>query len=252
MSIDSRRAKGLAKILVADDEPVVADLLTSVLTKAGYNVMVVGDGDAALSAARRKRPELIILDLNLPDMDGLLVCRSLREEADIPVLMLTARDKLVDKVLGFDVGADDYITKPFSVLELLARVKALLRRTERAALGTAEMVPRVLRSGELEVDLLRHEARLSGRILNLKPMEFDLLTFLMSHPGQAFTKDQLLSEVWGYDSPWETRTVVVHVGWLRRKIEADPANPQFIETVGGVGYRFKRPDDSGSAQPSAG
>jgi DNA-binding response OmpR family regulator len=155
-------------------------------------VLVAGDGETALSQARLERPDLVILDQVLPGMDGLLVCRYLREETHIPILMLSVRDREVDKVLGFDLGADDYMTKPFSVLELLARVKARLWRSRVAAAGTGEMTPEVLREGDLQVDLMSHKASKADKILNLAPKEFDLLAFLMRHPGQAFTKEQLL------------------------------------------------------------
>jgi two-component system, OmpR family, response regulator len=233
----------LAKILVVDDERVLLDTLRYNLVKAGYQVRVAPDGAVALSLAREERPDLVILDIMLPQIDGFEVCRILRQESAVPILMLTARDEELDKVLGLELGADDYLTKPFSMRELQARVKAMLRRSEIARSNEGGVAERTLREGRLEVDLQSHQATYAGEPLHLKPKEFDLLVFLMRHPGRAFSRDQLLEQVWGYDYAVDTRTVDVHVRWLREKIESDPSRPELIETIRGVGYRFKRPAD---------
>jgi DNA-binding response OmpR family regulator len=233
----------MAKILVIDDERVLLDTLRYNLIKAGYQVRVAADGAEALSLAREEQPDLVILDIMLPQMDGFEVCRILRQESAVPILMLTARDEELDKVLGLELGADDYLTKPFSMRELQARVKAMLRRSEMARSAGGSATDGKLLEGKLEVDLHSHQARYAGEPLHLKPKEFDLLVFLMRHPGRAFSRDQLLEQVWGYDYAVDTRTVDVHVRWLREKIESDPSTPQLIETVRGVGYRFRRPAD---------
>ena len=229
----------MAKILVVDDERILLDTLRYNLSKAGHEVKTAADGESALRAAREQQPDLVILDVMLPKIDGFDVCRTLRKESSIPILMLTARDDEVDKVLGLELGADDYLTKPFSVRELMARVKALLRRAEMAQPEQQDRAGKTLRDEELEVDLVSHRATRGGLPLHLKPKEFDLLAFMMSRRGQAFSRDQLLQQVWGYDYAGDTRTVDVHIRWLREKIEIDPSNPQLIETVRGVGYRFR-------------
>lgn len=229
----------MAKILVVDDEPVLLETLRYNLARAGHEVRTAADGLSALAIARREAPDLIVLDVMLPGMDGFEVCRTLRQESPVPILMLTARDEELDKLLGLELGADDYLTKPFSMRELLARVKAMLRRVEMSRPGAGNESHRPLRDGDLEVDLVSHGASLAGSPLHLKPKEFDLLAFLMSHRGRAFSRDQLLEQVWGYDYAGDTRTVDVHVRWLREKVEADPSRPELVETVRGVGYRFR-------------
>lgn len=228
----------MAKILVVDDEAILLDTLRYNLSKAGHQVHTAADGAAALRLAREDPPDLVILDVMLPQMDGFEVCRILRQGSNVPILMLTARDEELDRVLGLELGADDYLTKPFSMRELLARVKAMLRRSELsrpAAMGREAP----LREGVLEVDLDSHRALYRGQPLHLRPKEFDLLVHLMRHRGRAFSRDQLLAQVWGYDYAGDTRTVDVHVRWLREKVEEDPSRPGLIETVRGVGYRFK-------------
>ncbi len=229
----------MAKILVVDDERVLLDTLRYNLDKAGYEVQTAGDGEAALAAARQHKPDLVILDVMLPKMDGFEVCRVLRQESPVPVLMLTARDEEVDKVLGLELGADDYLTKPFSMRELLARVKAMLRRVELEHADEGDSLAKPLREGQLTVDVASHTATRDGELLHLKPKEFDLLAFLMRNRGRVFSRDHLLERVWGYDYAGDTRTVDVHVRWLREKVEADPSQPELIETVRGVGYRFR-------------
>jgi DNA-binding response OmpR family regulator len=225
----------MKKILVVDDEPTLVATLRYNLEREGYQVLEAADGEAALSAARSGRPDLIVLDLMLPGLDGREVCRILRRDMTVPILMLTARADELDKVVGLELGADDYVTKPFSMRELLARVRALLRRavTSPASEGGG------LAAGDLEMDLRGRRAYRKGQELSLKPKEFELLAFFLQHPGSAFTRDKLLDEVWGYDFAADTRTVDVHVRWLRQKIEDDPARPTRLITVRGVGYRFE-------------
>jgi DNA-binding response OmpR family regulator len=240
------------KILVVDDEEVLVETLAYNLEQAGYVVTTVADGGSALEAARREKPDLIILDLMLPEMDGLEVCRQLRREgstAMTPILMLTAKGEEIDKVVGLEVGADDYVTKPFGRRELLARVRALLRRAdyipasgEQPSQEQLQDVPRPARelvSGPLRIDLAGRRVNCRGRDLELQPKQFDLLTYLVRNRGTVLTRDQLLHNVWGYDYVGDTRTVDVHIRWLREKIEEDPANPKLIQTVRGVGYAFR-------------
>jgi DNA-binding response OmpR family regulator len=220
-------------VLLVDDEPTLVATLKYNLEREGYRVITAADGEKAIAAARAERPELIILDLMLPVMDGLEVCRILRRETSQPILMLTARGEEVDKVVGLELGADDYVTKPFGMRELLARVRALLRRT------AAPEPDEDLVSGDLTFDLKRREVRRDGRVLDLKPKEIDLLLYFARNRGRAFSREQLLREVWGYDFYGDSRTVDVHVSWLRHKIEAEPHHPARLVTVRGVGYRFE-------------
>ncbi|MBU0492221.1 MAG: response regulator transcription factor [Chloroflexi bacterium] len=232
------------KILIVEDEPTLLDTLEYNLTREGYLVCTAADGWAALEVARRERPALIVLDLMLPGLDGFEICRILRQEMSVPILMLTARDEEVDKVVGLEMGADDYLTKPFSMRELLARIKALLRRVrlvrEEKANDEEPVAPREqLAFGDLVIDLTRREVRLQGRPLTLRPMEYELLLFLARHRGTVLTRDLILERVWGWDYTGGSRTVDVHVRWLREKVEADPAHPTRIVTVRGAGYRFE-------------
>jgi DNA-binding response OmpR family regulator len=219
-------------VLLVDDEATLVATLRYNLEREGYRVVTASDGDKALTVARQERPDLMILDLMLPVIDGLEVCRILRRETSVPILMLTARAGEVDKVVGLELGADDYVTKPFSTRELMARVRALLRRT------TSASDEEVIVSGDLRIDLKRREALLGETALELKPKEMELLIYLMRHRGRAFTREQLLREVWGYDFYGDSRTVDVHVSWLRQKIESEPGKPTRLLTVRGVGYRF--------------
>lgn len=229
------------KVLVVEDDPAIREALSYNLGKEGYEVQAVGNGVAALEAARGTPPDIVVLDLMLPELDGFDVTRTLRKESNVPILMLTARDDEIDRVLGLELGADDYLTKPFSMRELLARVKAMLRRV-RIGKEEAEPQPgenKLLESGNLQIDLTRHEAMLDGKVLELKPKEHDLIVFLLQNRGQVFSRDQLLERVWGWEFSGGSRTVDVHVRWLRSKIEKDPEQPTRIVTVRGVGYRFE-------------
>jgi len=224
------------KILVVDDERSITDLLAYNLRRNGYQVSVAHDGRQALRLAQIEQPDLIILDLMLPGLDGLDVCRALQRESSVPVIMLTARDEEVDRVVGLELGADDYVTKPFSVRELMARVKAVLRRAVSGT-ATAAIVHRI---GPLEVDTLSREARLEGALLPLTQLEFDLLETLARHAGQTLSREQLLDQVWGYDYYGDARAVDSAVKRLRAKLREAGGDPSIISTVRGVGYRLER------------
>ena len=234
------------KILVVEDEPSLQETLVYNLEKQGYTVEAAGDGRKAVDSARKLLPDLIILDIMLPGMDGFEVCKIIRKEMTVPILMLTARDDEIDRVVGLEVGADDYLTKPFSMRELLARVKAQLRRTEMVR---AEMTrvkaspngtqPEILEFDGLNINLTRREVSLAGEVLALRPQEYELLMFFGQHRGQMLSREFILERVWGWEYIGDSRTVDVHVRWLRQKIEKDPANPQRIVTVRGGGYRFE-------------
>lgn len=234
-------------ILVVEDEPSLQETLTYNLEKQGYTVESVGDGRSALEAARRLKPDLILLDIMLPELDGVEVCKTLRrEDFPSPIIMLTARDDEIDRVVGLEVGADDYLTKPFSMRELMARVKAQLRRTQVIREELEKMktdVPAekqdVLTLNNLAINITRREVMLNGAPLALKPQEYDLLLFFAEHKGHMLSREFVLERVWGWDYVGDSRTVDVHVRWLRQKIEADPANPVRIVTVRGGGYRFE-------------
>jgi DNA-binding response OmpR family regulator len=228
---------GLKTVLVVEDEASLASTLSYNLRKNGFNVISAADGVAGLQAARRDNPDVIVLDLMLPKMDGLEVCRRLRADSDVPILMLTAKGEELDRVVGLEMGADDYLTKPFSMRELMARVRALLRRS--GGRRTAEDATRIT-AGELELDLRGRTVRRRGAEVALKPKEFDLLFFLAKNAGQVFTREQLLEHVWGYEFFGGSRTVDVHVRWLREKLEDDPSHPNHLLTVRGVGYKFVR------------
>ena len=223
------------KILVVDDEPTLVATLKYNLEREKYQVITATDGPSAVDAARSTRPDLVILDLMLPGLDGIEVCRILRREMSAPIVMLTAKANEVDKVVGLEIGADDYVTKPFSTRELMARVRAHLRRAESAPAPASGSV----RSGDLLIDVDRHQVFKDDTPLGMKPKEFDLLAFLLRNRGRAFTREQLLSQIWGYDFAGDTRTVDVHMRWLRKKIEEDPSAPVRLVTVRGTGYRFE-------------
>jgi two-component system alkaline phosphatase synthesis response regulator PhoP len=220
-------------ILVVDDEPKIVKQARDYLENSGFRVLVAGDGQTALAIARHDRPDLIVLDLNLPEMDGLDVCRALRRESDVPIIMLTARVAETDRLIGLELGADDYITKPFSPRELVARVRAVLRRVR----GGVHQ-PGLIRAGDLEIDIHGHRVTRDGEPLHLTRTEFDLLLTLAQHPGQAFTREQLLDRLHGIAYDGYDRSVDAHVKNLRQKIEPDPSEPRYILTVYAVGYRF--------------
>ncbi|GHO86804.1 response regulator transcription factor [Dictyobacter formicarum] len=244
------------KILVVDDEAVLIEAIAYNLEQSGYQVVTAMDGMSALEMARKEHPDLIVLDIMLPGMDGLEVCRQLRREdrtAAVPIIMLTAKGEEIDKVVGLEVGADDYVTKPFGRRELLARVRALLRRVDYPVVQEERTTPQdaatdnggiipprsELVAGPLRIDQAGRRVNCRGQDLDLQPKQFDLLTYLVRNRGTVLTRDQLLHNVWGYDYAGDTRTVDVHVRWLREKLEEDPASPKLIQTVRGVGYVFR-------------
>ena len=230
------------KILVVEDELALQETLTYNLEREGYQVETAGDGQSALDLARNTKIDLIVLDVMLPVLDGFEVCRILRQEMSVPILMLTARDDEIDRVIGLEMGADDYLTKPFSMRELLARVKALIRRVR---LDRADAETLGVKSGNkllfqnLEININRREVLLEGQVLRLKPKEYELLLFLARHQDQVLSRELILERVWGWDFSGGSRTVDVHVRWLREKIELDPSTPVRLVTVRGVGYRFE-------------
>src|SRR5436190_3214543 len=230
-------------ILVVEDETTLRETLADALEAEGFHVLQAADGRAALTQFRSDQPDLILLDLMLPELSGIEVCRIIRAESGVPIVMLTAKDSELDKVVGLELGADDYVTKPFSLRELSARIRALFRRSEQVAVSDGA-APAILDLGRVQVDLAGHRLLRDGETLAIKPKAFELLAFLLRHPGQAFTRDQLLEHVWGYDYAGETRTVDVHVHWLRSTLEDDAAAPRFIHTVRGVGYVFRRPSEA--------
>ncbi|NLG28171.1 MAG: response regulator transcription factor [Chloroflexi bacterium] len=240
----------MAKLLIVDDEPALRETLQYGLARQGYEVHVAEDGPGGLQAARALAPDLIVLDVMLPGMDGLEVCRVLRRESDVPILMLTARADEIDRVVGLEVGADDYLVKPFGMRELEARIKALLRRARLSAGATTPTDtpgsdgPSVqtsppLTHGDLVIDTTRHEVRRRGQVIELKPKEYELLLFLARNRGIVLSRDLIIERVWGWEYAGATRTVDVHIRWLREKIETDPAAPERIITVRGIGYRFE-------------
>lgn len=224
------------KILVVDDERSIVELVSFNLRKEGFQVLAAADGLEAVRLAREEKPDLIILDVMLPGLDGFEVCRILRKEMPVPILMLTARKEEVDRVVGLELGADDYVTKPFSPRELVARVRAILRRSARRPELEEE---KILSAGELAVDLARRKVTVGNRMVDLTYTQFELLKHLMSNPGRVFSREALVERVWGYSYYGDVRTVDVHIRHLREKIEREPGSPQFIETVRGVGYRFR-------------
>ncbi|MHB8073803.1 response regulator [Desulfosporosinus fructosivorans] len=229
----------MAKILVVDDEEPIQELLRFNLEKEGYLVSVAKDGQEALQNVENDQPDLLVLDLMLPGMDGLEVCRKLRSNPkfqQIPIIMLTAKGEEFDKVLGLELGADDYMTKPFSPRELLARIKARLRRPNSQEEDTDS---KIIIRGELRVDVTGFRVHVRGEETELTPKEFELLRVLVAHPGKVYSRDELLERIWGYEYDGDTRTVDVHVRHLRLKVERDPSNPEYIETLRGIGYRFK-------------
>ncbi len=230
----------MPRILVVDDERLIVDSLTYSLRQEGFDVESVDDGVSALDAVKKSPPDIIVLDVMLPGLNGIEVCRQLRTFSSVPVIMLTARSEEIDRILGLEIGADDYLVKPFSFRELLARIRALLRRV---ALDQKADISKPIVVGPLLLDIMARRVFLSGKEIQVSAREFDVLTTLMSNVGQAMSRENLLNEVWGVDWVGDTRTLDVHIRWLRLKIEDDPASPRFIQTVRGYGYRFAGPEE---------
>jgi DNA-binding response OmpR family regulator len=227
----------MASILLVEDDPTLSETLRYNLEREGYRVYTAGDGIQALELARREHPDLLLLDVMLPRLDGFSVCRILRQESDVPILMLTARQDEIDRIAGLELGADDYVSKPFSLGELLARVRAIMRRSDRQQIGSRE----IFEAGELKLDTGSRRVWRDNTEITLAQKEFDLLACLVRNRGMALSRDVLLERVWGYDFAGDNRTVDVHIRWLREKIEADPSHPTYIQTVRGIGYRFEVP-----------
>jgi DNA-binding response OmpR family regulator len=228
----------MQRVLVVDDEAQILDVVSKYLTREGFEISIARDGEGALAAFQASRPDLVVLDLMLPKIDGLEVFRRLRSQSAVPVIMLTAKGEETDRIVGLELGADDYITKPFSPRELVARVKAVLRRATTGSM--TETGERPLIRGPLRIDPRARTVTVEDRPVELTSKEFDLLFFLAAHPGQVFTRTQLLDHVWGYEFYGDSSTVTVHIRRLREKVEADPAAPRLITTVWGVGYKFER------------
>jgi DNA-binding response OmpR family regulator len=226
------------EIVVVDDEPQIVRLIRMYLEREGFHAIAASSGAEAIELVARRNPLLVVLDIMLPDIDGWEVCREIRRSSQVPIIMLTAREADEDKIIGLELGADDYVTKPFVPRELIARIKAILRRTAQQPESSATEA-RVVDRGELQIDLDRREVRLHGELIPLRAKEYDLLVELASRPGVVFTRDQLLQDVWGYDFYGSSGTIDVHIRRLRAKLNDDSSQPRFIETVWGVGYRFK-------------
>jgi DNA-binding response OmpR family regulator len=237
-------------VLVVDDEPTLRETLAEALEADGLRVITAADGREALERFRADPPDLVLLDLMLPQVSGIEICRIMRRESAVPIIMLTAKDSEIDKVVGLELGADDYVTKPFSLRELLARIRSQLRRLESQGAPAGGQNPSAaaepLRLGAVTIDLAGHRLLRDGQALPIKPKAFELLSFLVRNPGQVFSRDQLLERVWGYDYAGETRTVDVHVHWLRSAIEADPSQPRYLQTIRGTGYVLRLPGQPAS------
>jgi two-component system, OmpR family, response regulator len=227
----------MSKILVVEDDGNLRETLKYNLHKEGYTVVTAADGAEAVTAALREKPDLIVLDVMLPKMNGFEVCRIVRSEMTVPILMLTAKVEETDKIAGLELGADDYVTKPFSVRELLARIRAMLRRSHMT--DTAVALPLSMIIGDLKIDTARHSVTRNGNTLELSPKEYDLLVFLTANKGIVFSRGQLLEKVWGYEDAGDTRTIDVHIRWLRQKIEPDASDPTRLVTVRGAGYKLE-------------
>jgi len=225
----------MTTVLVVDDEPIVREVVVRYLRREGFRTLEAGDGDAARAILERETPSLVVLDLMLPGTDGLALCRWIRQRSDLPVIMLTALGEESDRIVGLELGADDYVTKPFSPRELAVRVKAVLRRSSGERAGAE-----VVRFGDVELDAAARRATKAGEPLLLTAKEFDLVWFLATHPQRVFSRGQLMARVWGYEAAHDTGTVTVHVRRLREKIEPDPLRPRYVKTVWGVGYKFDR------------
>ncbi len=236
------RSLSAITVLVVDDEPILRETITYNLTREGFRVEVAADGEEALDRARAIAPDVIVLDIMIPKLDGLQVLRTLRDTSQVPILLLSARSDEIDRILGLELGADDYLPKPFAMRELIARVKAMVRRMrltpEDVTAEPSEPARQRIVSGALTIDVLARRASLGDRSIELKPKEFDLLLYLAKRPGIVISRSALLREVWGYDYPVDTRTIDVHIRGIRQKLVSDPAEPPYIETVRGYGYRF--------------
>ncbi len=228
----------MSTILLVEDDPILSETLRYNLEREGYAVINAADGVVGLERARRDQPDMVILDVMLPRLDGFSVCRILRQESEVPILILTARQDEIDRIAGLELGADDYVAKPFSLGELLARVRAIMRRSERRI----SVMREILDAGSIRVDTGSRRAWRGDVELNLSQKEFDLLACLMRNRGMALSRDMLLERVWGYDFLGDSRTVDVHIRWLREKVEPDPSKPIYIHTVRGIGYRFEAPN----------
>lgn len=223
------------KVLIVDDEPTIVEFVRINLEKAGFQVLSAGDGETALELAASEQPDVIVLDIMLPGKDGFEVCRELRRTTAVPIIMLTARDDDIDKILGLELGADDYLTKPFNPRELVARIKAILRRVDRSHKNNSKVITR----GRIQLDLDRHQVLAGGKLVDLTPKEFELLELLMKSPGRVFSREILLERLWGYDFFGDSKTIDVHIRRLREKVEEDPSSPTHILTVWGIGYKFR-------------
>ena len=226
------------RILIIDDEPMIVESLSYNLKQEGYEVVSATDGEKGLSLAESDEVDLILLDLMLPGINGFEICRAIRKTSQVPIIILTAKEGEIDRVLGLELGADDYVTKPFSIREVLARIKTVLKRTNISAHPGEQL--KIITVGDLRIDLLGHEVSVRGETVNLSSKEYDLLRILANHAGQVLSREQLLNLVWGNDFYGDSRTVDVHIRWLREKLEEDPGSPQYIITVRGVGYKFKK------------
>lgn len=226
------------KILMVEDEPHIADAVAFNLKKEGYEVILAADGETGLERIFTERPDLVLLDLMLPGIDGIEVCRRVRARSQLPIIVLTAKEAEIDRVLGLEMGADDYVTKPFSVRELLARIKTVLRRSDYSESNSGE--EQLLKFGHLQIDCLGHEVKVAGEKIELSAKEYELLRVLATNAGRVLSRDLLLDRIWGADFYGDPRTVDVHIRWLREKIEVDPGNPEYILTVRGSGYKFRR------------
>jgi two-component system response regulator RegX3 len=230
-----RANEPVPRILIVEDEPSLADSVRYNLEREGYEVTIATDGRAAIEAFRRERPALVILDLMLPEVSGLDVCRTIRDESDVPIIMVTAKDSEADKVTGLELGADDYVTKPFSVRELVSRVRAHLRR---AKMRVPDVTEDVVTGGPVALDVARHEVVVRGESISFPPKEFELLETLLRRKGRLLTREFLIEEIWGADYVGDTKTLDVHIKRVRRKIEPDPHHPEHLVTVRGLGYKF--------------
>lgn len=226
-------------VLIAEDEKNLLDTLKYNIEREGYKALTASDGEKALDLARSSKPNLVVLDIMLPKLSGLEICRILRRESDVPILMLTAKGEEIDRVVGLEMGADDYVVKPFSMRELMARVNSMMRRSQAKTERTNEQSKRIMQANNLEIDLNGHVAKLDSKPLDLKPREFDLMALLMSNKGIALTRNQILARIWGEGFIGDHRTVDVHMRWLREKIEKDPSDPKRIITIRSIGYRFE-------------